>query len=242
MVARKDAFKRFRYPLLAGICLNELAMTHFAQDAKAHILLGDDAEFLRAFKNDAFLARDSVLVTEELDMRGADVCNERAVGFCDVAEVGYLAGVVRAHFENEEVGVFRAVEDGDWKPDVVVEVPVSRMDFADGREERLYELLRGGLAGRACDGDDLGLERAAIFPRHAVEFVIAVDNPRRALLERLRNVVVTICLLALQRDKEHPRLHLARIKRRPGEYCSAHHSSSNWSFGRQIFGRRLFSR
>ena len=129
-------------------------------------------------------------------MRGADVCNERAVGFCDVAEVGYLSGVIRTHFENEEVGVFRAVQDGDRKPDVVVEVPVSRMDFADGREERLYELLRGGLAGRACDGDDLGLERAAVLPRHAVELVIAVDNPRRALLKRLWDVVMTIRLVA----------------------------------------------
>ena len=175
-------------------------------------------------------------------MRGADVCNERAVGFCDVAEVGYLAGVVRAHFENEEVGVFRAVEDGDWKPDVVVKVPVSRVDLAHGREERLDEFLRRGLAGRTRDGDDLSLERTAVLPRHAVELVIAVDNPRRALLERLRNVVMTIGLLALQRDKEHTRLHLARVKRRPAEYCSAHHSSCKRSFGRQIFGRRLFSR
>ena len=196
VVAREDAFKRLCEPLLAWIRLDKFAAAHFAQDVEAHVLLRNDAEFLRAFKNDALLARDSILVAEELDMRGADVCNERAVGLGDVAEVGYFAGVVRAHFENEEVGVFRAVENGDREADVVVEVPVSRVDFADGREERLYELLRGGLAGRACDGDDLGLERAAIFPRHAVELVIAVDNPRRTLLERLRNVVVTIRLVA----------------------------------------------
>ena len=162
-------------------------------------------------------------------MRGADVCDERAVWFRDVAEVGYLAGVVRAHFENEEVGVFRAVEDGDRKPDVVVEVPIGRVDLAHGREERLDEFLRRGLAGRTRDGDDLGLERAAVLPRHAVEIVIAVDDSGRTLLKRLRNVVVTICLLALQRDKEHPRLHLARIKRRPGEqnlFPSSHFEDS----------------
>ena len=109
-------------------------------------------------------------------MCGADVCNERAVWFCDVAEVGYLAGVVRAHFENEEIGVFRTVEDGDWKSDVVVEVPIGRVDFANGREERLYEFLRSCLAGRTSNGDDLGLERTAIFPRHAVELVISIDD------------------------------------------------------------------
>ena len=139
--------------------------------------------------------------------------------------MGYFARVVRAHFEDEEIGVFRAVEDGDWKSDVVVEVSISRVDFADGREERLDELLRGGLAGGAGNSDDLGLERAAILPRHAIELVISVDDPRRALLKRLRNIVVAIRLVAFERDKEHPWLHHARVKRRPAEHRTVHHSS-----------------
>ena len=217
VVPWENPLERLRHPLLARIDLHEFAARYGAKDVEPRVLLRDDAEVLRAPEDDALLPRYPVLVSEKLDVRGADVRYERRVGFGDVAEVRDLARMVRAHLEDEEVRVLRTVQYRHRKPDVVVEVALSRVDLPHCREERLHELLRRGLPRRSRHRDDLGLQRAAVFARDAVELGVSVDYPRRALLQRLRDVVVSVAPLALERHEEHPRLHLPRVEGRARE-------------------------
>ena len=67
----------------------------------------------------------------------------------------YDSNQMKDKLTDEEFGVIRAIQDRKRKSDVVVEVPLRRVGLAYGGQKRPEKLLRGGLAGRASETDDL---------------------------------------------------------------------------------------
>ncbi len=65
------------------------------------------------------------------------------------------------HLQDEDLGAARRAEDLQREPDLGVEVRAARHGAPVGRQDRVEEVLGRGLAGRAGDADDVGLQVAA---------------------------------------------------------------------------------
>ena len=227
MRSGKDSFKRTGHPFLIRLDFDKLYGTHRTQLLKPHVLRRDHAKrrHLRIVRRGErgehlpLLVRNAILRTEELEMGRADIRYQRAVWLGYGAKRRYLAGMVCAHLDNEKFSIGRTVQDRNRKAKVVVVVAFRRIRPAGAREESLEKLLRGGLARRACQRhyDRIRPERAPVFPRKALQLVQRVrpaDDFGRTLLQRLRNEIIAVCALALQRDIEHSRLDQPGIERR----------------------------
>ena len=120
--------------------------------------------------------------------------------------------MVRAHLDNEEVGIRRAVEDRERQAEIVVEVARRSVHIESARaQERRRQLLHGRLSRAASDADDRGLQRLAVLARRRRQLFPAVYDTGRAGSLRLRDEVVPVHVLALDGDEQHARLNLSRV-------------------------------
>ena len=184
----------------------------------------------------ALFVGDAVLRTEKLDVRCADGGDEADVRRGDVGEVGDLARMVRAHLDDEEVGVGRTVQHRQRQAEIVVEIAGRGVGLeASGAQKRRRQLLDGGLAGRARNAHDLRLQGLAIGPGEIAEAQARIGDahqagfvhPRRAgpILahqrtgraggQRLFHERMAVGPLALERHIQHARPDL------PGVECRA---------------------
>lgn len=93
---------------------------------------------------------------EAARVRGAHHEDDAHVRAHDVAQVGDVAHVVRAHLHHEVAGLELGPEDGQRHADLAVVGAHGRHGGALGGQQGGQQVLRGGLARRAGDADDGG--------------------------------------------------------------------------------------
>ena len=143
--------------------------------------------------------RDTLARTEQADVARAHIGDAGKGRLCAARHARNLAGVVHAHLEDENLGVFGRGEHRKRKTKKVIEVAGRRMDAALGRESGTEKVLGRGLAHRARDAHDkpLGMAGAPLGGKlHEEGFAIVVrcaKNGTTALGRCLKKTLGRFC-------------------------------------------------
>ena len=174
---------------------------------------------------------DTLLVGEELDMRGADIGDDGDVRADQAGQRGDLAGVVHPHLQHREAAVGGHPREAERYAGMVI-VALDRAMHPAGRaafQRRRQRLLGTGLADRAGDADHRCLRAGAGGAGEVVERaggvgdadmrvwgVLTDQRAGGALRERLVEETMPVGTLAGQRHEQIARPDLARIERDAG--------------------------
>ena len=148
---------------------------------------------------------------------------------CDRRELCDLTFMVHAHLDEQRIVIELQREQGQGQTDVVVQIPPTPTDSQAARsQDSRAHLLRRGLSVGSGDGHDGTGEALAMSGRQVSEgadrivdenrgsgiLALARDQrPRRALGERIGDVVVSIEALAPNRYEELPAFEASRVRR-----------------------------
>ena len=151
---------------------------------------------------------DRLHAAQQLEVDGPDVDDHADVGLGDPRQLGDLAAAAHRHLEHEHLGPGRRAEDGERQADLRVEVLGGGDDAPVRREHPGEQVLRGGLARRPGDPDDLRAQAPAPGGGEAAERAERVlGGEQRARLRAARRVGVA------RRDEHAPRPGGQRLRR-----------------------------
>ena len=95
----------------------------------------------------------SIEIAEELDVRHGDAGHDANVGAADLRQAGDMTSAPGAHFEDDPLDVVRRVEQGQGKPELVVEGPLVRRHPEGRGEAAVQQVLGRRLADGSRDAD-----------------------------------------------------------------------------------------
>ena len=195
------------------------------------VLVDEDAPARSAEKvvELAFGADDTLERSETFEMRSADVGDQATIRAGDSAEVAYLAGVVRAHFDDGHLVRLREAKQREGYADVVVEVALRAERAEASGEDSGHELLCRRLAVRAGDANDGCVECFAMQSGEALQGLedtvdakesrivrqrrIINDGVSAAVAERLQGKGITVEGVAFECEKEAAGRHASAVGR-----------------------------
>ena len=117
----------------------------------------------------AFPAPDTLRAAETFQVGSSDVGDDAVVGFRDRAEQGDLPARARTHLHDAELHVAGHRQQGQRYADVVVQVAPGGIDFVLLGQHAADQLLRGGFAVAARDGEDRQPQLPAVFPGEGLQ-------------------------------------------------------------------------
>lgn len=123
---------------------------------------------------------DLLAAAELADVRGADIEDEADPRRDQAGEVADVADVARTHLEDEVFGALGGAQGGERQSDLVVEVARGEDGGPLALQELGDQVLGGGLARGAGEGDDCGAEPTDDGPGQGAERGDdVVDDDRR---------------------------------------------------------------
>ena len=187
------------------------------------------AALLQTLENLQFGLADALTRAKKLDMRGADVGDNRQIRLGSRRHAGKLTEMVHAHLCYQHFGIPGHTHERQRQTDLIVQVAFCLLCAEAVRENGIQQLLGGGLADRPCYADDLAAAHRAVAAceveqrlrgvlnvqrRHRIFLVFSMaHHGGRAVLDRLADEIVRVKPLALDRQEQRLRRDLPRIGR-----------------------------
>ena len=187
-----------------------------------------------------FFSGDCFARTQELDVRYADICNNRRVGGGDLRQLCDFAGMVHPDFPNGHFILGSGFQNGAWQPNVIVEIAFGFRDAKFSREDRRGEILRARLAVASGDREYLQPKQTPVICSNLLIRLQRIDRSDErkifwnmpvpvAIHERTRGArfgggfdeIVCIEIFPVQRHEQFTGFNRARI----GADFIDHHSS-----------------
>ena len=124
-----------------------------------------DGIFKARAQNIEFLLQNALAAAEILDVRRADVRDDRVVRLGDRAQIRNLARVVRTKLGDEQLRILRRIQNGHGEANIVIVVPCALEELKVSSQNARNHFLRRCLADAAGDADDLEGKHLAVVPR-----------------------------------------------------------------------------
>ena len=187
------------------------------------------AALLQTLENLQLGLADALTRAEELDMRGADIGDNRQIRSGSRRHAGKLTEMVHAHLGYQHFSIPGHTHERQRQTNLIIQVAFCLLCAEALRENSIQQLLGGGLADRAGHADDLAAAHRAVAAREVKQRLRGVFNVQRrhrillilavahhgggAVLDRLADKIVRIKPLALDRQEQRLRRNLPRIGR-----------------------------